>query len=326
MRANRGMVVGFGLVLLVLPGDASADKTPPVAKVAKAEPAAAKPAKVAVANPATAKPPAPPPPKAAESIIDPLGVKMIHPTRKGGRTWFSKWNTARDLRKGATDPGDSEFQNRGGGTFGVAADGVATANGALNRHYIWDQSAAKKWQNIEVTFYGNYTKLQPAAGAAKPPPSGLMIEVRTGDGHVDEPARQCDGASYSLALYDDGRAEFKKEAKHPVYSTKNPTAKVWPGGGTMPEGKWIGFKATIRDVGDSVELALYRDMTDGAQGGTWEKVLDYTDAGAWSVGDGSPICGQPANRKLTGAFPVVLFRNDNAVTKYKKASVREIAP
>lgn len=261
-----------------------------------------------------------------KSTVDPFGVTMVNPTKKDGRTWFAKWTAARALKKGQTDPQDSEFQNRGSGTFEVKGGGVAVASGAVNRHYIWDQSAAKKWQNIELTFYGKYGKIAPAAGAPKPPPSGLMIEVRTGDGHVDDPARQCDGASYSLALYDDGRAEFKKEAKHPVYSSKNPSAKVWDGGGAMPEGVWIGFKAVVKDVADGVYLALYRDMTDGAGGGKWDKLLEYTDKGAWTVGDGTPICERPATHVLKGAYPVVLIRNDNATTEYKKVSVREISP
>lgn len=272
------------------------------------------------------KKPDAPPAAAPGPSVDPFGVTMLNPTKKSGRTWFAKWTAARALKKGQTDPQDSEFQNRGTGTFDIKGGGIAVASGAVNRHYVWDQSAAKKWQNIELTFYGKYSKIAPAAGAPKPPPSGMMIEVRTSDGHVDDPARQCNGASYSMALYDDGRAEFKKEAKHPIYSSKNPTAKVWDGKGPMPEGVWIGFKAVVKDVASGVYMALYRDMTDGAGGGKWDKLLEYTDAGGWKVGDGSPICDRPADHVFKGAFPVVLIRNDNATTEYKKASIREIAP
>lgn len=307
MGAKRAIIVGIGALSLVLPGAAVADR-----------PAAA-PASFAAAKPQAT------PAARAEAFNDPFGVRMIHATRSGGRTWFSRWTSARTLAPGQTDPRDPELQNRGTGTFAIAADGTATASGTTNRHYIWDPSSAKKWQNVEVTFYASYRKRPPVAGAPPPPPSGLIIEVRTGDGHVDDPARQCAGASYSIALYDDGRAEFKKEAKHPIYSSRNPSARVWEGSAPMPQDRWIGFKATVRDVPGGVALTLYRDVTDGASGGTWTKVLEYKDDGAWSVGNGSAICGKPANRILTGAHPVVLLRNDNALTRYKKASVREIA-
>lgn len=293
-------------------GDAAAGPAPTAPKAPKAP----------VGGVAIAKP-APAPVITRVESLDPLGVRMLRPTKAGGRTWFAKWDAARALKAGHTDPRDAEFQNRGTGAFTVAGDGTATASGGVNRHYIWDQSAAKKWQNVEVTFYGSYKKL-PLAPGPKPPPSGIMVEVRTGDGHVEDPARQCSGASYSLAFHDDGLAEMKKEAKHPVYSSRNPKANIWDGG-PLPENKWVGFKAIVRDAPDGVEMALYRDMTDGVSGGTWTKVLEHEDAGAWSVGDGSPICGKPATRMLTGAYPVVLIRNDNATTRYKKASVREIA-
>lgn len=308
MGAQRAFVLGIGFVVVASAGDAAAGPASTAPKTAVGGVAVAKPAPVPVVT--------------RVETLDALGVKMVRPTKAGGRTWFAKWNAARALKAGQTDPKDSEFQNRGTGAFTVAGDGTATASGGVNRHYIWDQSAAKKWQNVEVTFYGNYKKLPPAPGP-KPPPSGIMVEVRTGDGHNDDPAKQCSGASYALAFYDDGLAEMKKEAKHPVYSSRNPKANIWDGG-PLPENKWIGFKAIVRDAPDGVEMSLYRDMTDGAKGGTWEKVLEYKDAGAWSVGDGSPICGKPATRMLTGAYPIVLIRNDNATTRYKKASVREI--
>lgn len=75
-----------------------------------------------------------------------------------------------------------------------------------------------------------------------------------------------------------------------------------------------------------MRLELYRDLTDGENGGEWEKVLDFVDAGGWGTEDGAPLCGKPADRVITGAHPIVLMRNDKAEVQYKKASVREIHP
>jgi hypothetical protein len=127
-----------------------------------------------------------------------------------------------------------------------------------------------------------------------------------------------------MAFYYDGRVIFKKELRHPNYSASNPEARPWSGG-SVPTNVWIGFKAIVRDLdAGRVQLELYRDLTDGAAGGTWEKVLEYIDDGGWTVGGGGDICGHAADRVLTGSFPIVLVRNDNATLRYKKMSVREV--
>ncbi len=250
--------------------------------------------------------------------LDAFGVRMLHRTKPGGRTWAATFGRPRTLAKGKTDPLDAEFQNRGDATFAFDADGAATASGSVLRHYIWDQTRNKKWRDVEITFYA-----MRVSESAPKSTSGFIVEVRTDDGHVDDPARQCLGASYAMAMYYDGRAAFKKEAKHPVYSANNPTAQIW-GGGPLPANRWIGFKAIVKDVAGGVMLELWRDLTHGLRGGSWERVLAYTDKGGWRVGDGSPICGKPADRILSGAFPVVLLRNDGATMRYEKLSVREI--
>jgi len=99
----------------------------------------------------------------------------------------------------------------------------------------------------------------------------------------------------------------------------------------MPRDVWIGMKFIVRNdkKNKTVKLELYRDMTDGLNGGTWEKVAKYTDKGKWSQTDSGinikKKCGYSANKVLLKAGTSVFIRNDyvNDV-QYKWFSIREI--
>jgi hypothetical protein len=256
-----------------------------------------------------------------ETGLDPFGVRMLRSTKASGQTWFAAWQgNARTLNPGEYDPIDDTFRMRGGGhTLTIPGDGTAHATGTTQRYYIQDPAGVKRWGDIEFTFYAMRISEQNAPSYA-----GFTIEIRTDDGHTSDPARTCLGSAYAMAFYYDGRVIFKKELRHPNYSASNPEARPWSGG-SVPTNVWIGFKAIVRDLdAGRVQLELYRDLTDGAAGGTWEKVLEYIDDGGWTVGGGGDICGHAADRVLTGSFPIVLVRNDNATLRYKKMSVREV--
>ena len=75
--------------------------------------------------------------------------------------------------------------------------------------------------------------------------------------------------------------------------------KLWD---EMPYDQWVGFKMVAIDQCDGgVRLELYRDLTDGKDGGQWEKILSHVDDGGWQTEDGEPLCGKPADRIITGA-------------------------
>ena len=59
---------------------------------------------------------------------------------------------------------------------------------------------------------------------------------------------------------------------------------VW-NGGQLPRNQWIGMKVITRNIdgGQHVKMEIRRDLSDGVNGGQWEKIHEYTDDGGWSV-------------------------------------------
>ena len=72
----------------------------------------------------------------------------------------------------------------------------------------------------------------------------------------------------------------------------NPQAKGTSPWSVLPSNVWIGYKYIVRDVdnGTHVKLELWRDLTDGANGGSWEKLYEYVDTGLWGAGQ-TPCIG-----------------------------------
>jgi hypothetical protein len=77
-----------------------------------------------------------------------------------------------------------------------------------------------------------------------------------------------------------------------------------------------------------VKQELWRDLTDGRDGGTWEKVFEHTDAGGWAVDPAvAASCKVPPDHILTGSEPYVILRGDGVTEQwFKKISIREIRP
>ena len=91
----------------------------------------------------------------------------------------------------------------------------------------------------------------------------------------------------------------------------------------------IGYKYIVRDVdnGTHVKLELWRDMTDGANGGTWELLHQTVDAGGWGASVTPCASGKDPTQIMTGPNLSVFIRDDNVSdVRYKKWSIREIAP
>src|SRR5207249_3263340 len=90
---------------------------------------------------------------------------------------------------------------------------------------------------------------------------------------------------YSRMLYN-GAGNFAKELQWPTDvkkpSSANPIDWSAYGNTTMPSNIWIGHKFVIRNVdgGTHVRLEMWRDLTDGLNGGEWKLVLNYTDTGS----------------------------------------------
>jgi hypothetical protein len=278
-------------------------------------------------------PPSPSPTSTSAAEVDAFGTKNLYPSAPVAREWDVKWSSnPRVLREGQVDPYDAEFTMRGSkNTLEIKGDGTARSSGDVIRLYVGDPSKAKKWRNVEVTVYGMRVSELSGAGSAV----GFEFETRTDDGHTSSTALdaaglpiQCRGKAYGFSFRADGRALVEKELKHPI-TTSQVAKNVW-GGGPFPKTQWVGMKLVLYDVDDGqhVKQEIWRDLTDGAGGGTWVKVLDNVDSGGWAIDAAAAAsCKIPADYIITGAQPFVILRNDSiSEQRYKKVSIREIQP
>lgn len=260
------------------------------------------------------------------------GIINLYPTKENGRTWSDSWanGLSRKLISGQSDPSDKEFVERGNGTVSIDGKGIADLSGDAPRMYVLDPKRKETWQNVEVTVYAKRINETDSLSS-----QGIVIGARSE--HQDATlANPCLGATYYGRLLYDGRAVFQKEVIHEgAYSINMPSEKnraTWPTiDGTMPKNKWIGVKFIVKNNPDnkSVKLELYRDLTDGQNGGTWEKVAEYTDSGDWSQTDSNTniakVCGYGANKILINPGTSVFIRNDKIKDMlYKSFSIREI--
>src|SRR3989344_2570127 len=259
-------------------------------------------------------------------------IKKIYPTALNGRVWYSDWDNGieRKIKSGKRDISNDELIARGNGSVSIDGKGTAQLSGASPRMYVYDRAEGKKWNNVEVTIYGKRVSEYGILSS-----QGFVIGARSEhqDATLDN---SCSGRTYYGRLLYDGRAVFQKEVIHEeAYSINKPKEDYktyWDTpDGTLPKNKWIGVKFIVRTNSDqkSVKLELYRDLTDGYKGGTWEKVAEYTDAGDWSQTDtGADVlakCGYSASEVLLKPGTSVFVRNDEVVNaEYKLFSIREI--
>jgi hypothetical protein len=295
-----------------------------VARDAAGNKATSAPVKVAVNNVAT-----PPPPAGA----DPFGVKEIYPTASGAKEWFSTWGNGVARTFTAVDPQDPWFDaGHGDATFVVDGKGLFTISGAVPRMYIHDPALVKSWGNVEMTVYAY------RVADSNTPWGGVEGVARSNHGTTaPELQNLCDTRGNDARFRYDGHIDFEKETSHPNSSTANNKA-MWS---TLPFKTWIGYKLVVYDLpnGD-VKLENYMDLTDGANGGTWNLVNSLEDTGGNFAVGGTPCKSgiDPALRLTnSSARPgsesgkpniTVYWRSDDVGANgliYKKMSVRSIA-
>ncbi len=266
------------------------------------------------------------------SPTDKWGITKLNPTISGGREWFSKWDNgqARTFTWGQ-DPYDPEFHGRGDGLYAVDGQGVlkaaSTGEGGV-RMYVYDEdyhdvgydpNLFKTWNNVEVTVY--YMRVIDTGVAYAGMVAGAKIR------HVPD-SDLCGTRGYYGRFRHDGGIDFDKEIRHPTSVPKARDTKPWS---VLPSNVWIGYKYIVRDVdsGTHVKLELWRDLSDGANGGTWEKLHEYVDppVGGWGTGQTPCESGVDPAQIMTGPNLSVFIRNDSVSdVRYKRWSIREIAP
>jgi hypothetical protein len=257
----------------------------------------------------------------ASSARDVFGVTELFPTAVGGLEWDSRYwdGEAHAVDFGTPDPADplALANRRGDGEVTVNGDGTLRMTGAQPRLYLGTASN-HPWLNVEITAY--YQRIEDDDTAY----AGLVVGARSGpNGHGSD---NCTATTYYARFRNDGNADVEKELEHPAADTRATTA-LWDGA-DPPYGSWIGMKFIVNNVdgGQHVRLRVLRDLTEGADGGTWEPIIDYTDEGGWAP---AHACGYAPDFIVTEGGGVVLVRNTGvtgAGALYKWLTVREVAP
>ncbi len=264
--------------------------------------------------------------------FDRFGIKNLYPTATSGRTWVANWDNSisRTILSGKRDPQDAEFIVRGNGTATIDGNGIAHLSGASPRMYIYDALKQKKWKNVEVTVYAKRV-----AESGVKSSQGFVVGARSEHQDAND-AMPCLGRTYYGRLLYDGRGVFQKEVIHEEsYSVNKPSANnkvAWnTASGTLPYDVWVGMKFVVKtnSQGKSVRLKLYRDLTNGKNGGTWENIATYDDVGGWAqINSGVDVksrCGYNADKILLDPGTSVFIRNDEVSdVQYKNFSIREI--
>jgi hypothetical protein len=260
--------------------------------------------------------------------VDVFGIDQLYPSAASGAQWTSAHWDGGDAYSitDRTDPNDPLGISglRGTGTLEVTGDGELVMGGSQPRIYIYPGDAGP-WQNLEITAY--YQRVEDSATAY----AGLVIGARSGpEGHTDSTA--CDAHTYYARVRNDGAFDFEKELEHPASATQSriDPETAWPPAGEVPFDTWIGFKFVIYNLdGGSVKLEAYRDLTNGENGGTWEKVNETVDDGGWLV---ETTCSEhePNADGESALIPTeggTTFIRNTEVTeaRYRWVSVREIA-
>jgi len=260
---------------------------------------------------------------------DPLGVKMLYPTKTSGQTWYSN-NSAivnrtdsRVLYAAALAPGEVTLNSDGSIKVTKAVD-------AENRFYItpttgydhtlcsqsWSTNSsrgymqnAQDWRNVEITAHVRINSVWSTLGHA------IVWYVRGGHHSTTYP---CEGSAYKgNIMYADASSRFQKEMAHPNYY---PTTNKTTGLANNFVGRWFGYKFVCYDMTDgNVKLENWLDLN---LDGNWVKVDERIDSTGWGV---NPGCGGSTDQKFNWGGPQVAFRFDAAKDiDFNKMSVREI--
>jgi len=283
---------------------------------------------------------------------------MLNPTKAGGRTYFSNWHTATthtwdssaQIPHTNQDPQDPLADLIAPSTCRATVDATtdtltATTNSDHNswRYYILDPACTAsaspwKWsESVETTIY--YRAVSDTASGSIHVHCRLMGPSEHWNAIADDNVNACAGAGheYGFEIKKNGVIQLRKELTHNSVGGYADN-KISPTN-DAPYNQWIGMKLITQKQGANMKVEGYRDMTDGLNGGTWVKVIEFLDDGTnWLMtgteelsdynsttnGTGNCVKITPKEHQLDMPASAVGLRCDNTVVNFKKYSVREI--
>jgi hypothetical protein len=243
--------------------------------------------------------------------MDIFGISYLEPTKTNGRTYVNNWyngETRTFYSISASQETDPEVCFRGnagtyviGGSSPLSGDptssiGTMCMYGKAPRVYIRSSDGIANntsgysedlnltpWDSCEVTLYSLYTRndcFQSYSG----------MTVGWGTNHIPDHAPNSRFGDYSSrTLYGQlqcvsGACYMKKELFFPSTLSEVSSVEKFPFSGPCPLNQWIGLKFLIREYSNvlKMNLKVYMDLTNGLNGGTWNKVADFTDYQGWS--------------------------------------------
>lgn len=244
-------------------------------------------------------------------MTDVFGVSYLQPTKTDGRTYVSNWHNG-DTRTfystSASQETDPEVCFRGntgtyviGGTTPLAGDptssvGTMCMYGKAPRIYIRSTDGIANntsgygesldltpWNSCEATLYTLFTRLdcfQSYSGATIGWGTNHIPDQATGSAFGDYSSRTL----YGQLQAGSGACYMKKELFFPSTLSEVSSVERFPFSGPCPLNQWIGLKYIFREYSNvlKMNLQIYMDLTNGLNGGTWNKILDFTDYLGWS--------------------------------------------
>lgn len=274
-------------------------------------------------------------PTAVVPALDKFGIKELTNTVPNGRTWFSKFDqgTQRTTNWGQ-DSVDPELIFRGSGNYTIYGStgersGQMRVSGSTPRIYIRGSPSesvppppgTSMWNNVEVTFYAITTN-----SGSNVTYAGIEAVVKTN--HCPD-SDDCTTRGYGGRVLFDGRVDIEKECSHKNGGNKRvSTVYPWPSKGRMPLNQWIGYKLIARNCENNTKcrIEIYRDLTEGKNGGVWELLTSFIDYDGWSS-DTPSCCELHKGKVLLDANYSVYLRTDGLGEQfYKWFSIREVEP
>ena len=224
------------------------------------------------------------------ATADPFGIQQLYPSKAGTTSWNSlHWDNGNPRIVSSSrdrDPDDPTgwSMKRGVGSLNFDGAGHLVMKGDQPRIYL-SQVSEKLWLNVEATVY--YKRLVDDGTDF----GGLVIGARSGpEGHTT--SSPCTATTYHGRFRYDANMDFNKELQHQAGSKSRLRHDIWNGNG-LPFNTWIGMKYVVHNVENGVKLELYRDLTEGANGGSWVLMGEITDSGSWEAA--APDCEFPTD-------------------------------